>query len=43
MEGVMAKGAVWTYPSLRARIDYRSWTSDGLFRQASLKGSREDG
>jgi bifunctional non-homologous end joining protein LigD len=38
----MAKGAVWTYPSLRARIAYRGWTADRLLRQASFKGLREE-
>jgi bifunctional non-homologous end joining protein LigD len=42
LAGVMAKGAVWTHPSLRARNAYRGWTADGLLRQASFKGLREE-
>jgi bifunctional non-homologous end joining protein LigD len=43
VEGVKAKGAVWTAPELRAKVAYRGWTSGGELRQASFKGLREDG
>jgi bifunctional non-homologous end joining protein LigD len=42
LAGVKAKGAVWVYPSLRAKIAYRGWTSGGELRQASFKGLREE-
>jgi bifunctional non-homologous end joining protein LigD len=42
LEGVKAKGAVWTAPTLRAQIAYRGWTSGGELRQASFKGLREE-
>jgi hypothetical protein len=28
--------------TVRARIAYRGWTADGLLRQASFKGVREE-
>jgi bifunctional non-homologous end joining protein LigD len=42
LKGVKAKGAIWTYPSLRAQVAYRSRTSGGELRQASFKGLREE-
>ncbi|HUO87933.1 MAG TPA: DNA ligase D, partial [Rhizomicrobium sp.] len=36
------KGVVWTTPSLVCEVEYRDWTSDGLIRQSSFKGLRED-
>ena len=36
------KGVVWTEPRLVCEVEYRDWTHDGLIRQASFKGVRED-
>jgi bifunctional non-homologous end joining protein LigD len=33
---------VWAEPRLVAEIDYTGWTGDGLLRQPSFKGIRED-
>jgi bifunctional non-homologous end joining protein LigD len=38
VEGVKAKGAVWTAPDLWAKVAYRGLTSGGEPRQASFKG-----
>ena len=32
----------WVEPQLVAEVDYAGWTADGLLRQASFKGIRED-
>ncbi|MFH5926099.1 DNA ligase D [Roseomonas xinghualingensis] len=32
----------WVEPRLVAEVDYTGWTADGLLRQASFKGVRED-
>jgi len=34
--------AVWVEPRLVAEVDYAGWTADGLLRQATYKGLRED-
>jgi bifunctional non-homologous end joining protein LigD len=36
------RGATWVEPRLVAEIDYTGWTADGLLRQPSFKGLRED-
>ena len=36
------KGVVWAEPRLICEVEYRDWTHDGLVRQASFKGLRED-
>jgi bifunctional non-homologous end joining protein LigD len=39
---VVAKGAVWTRPELRAEVNYRGLTTTGELRHASFKGLRDD-
>ena len=36
------KGVVWTEPRLVCAVEYRDWTHEGLIRQSSFKGLRED-
>ena len=36
------KGVVWAEPRLVCEVEYRDWTSDGLIRQSSFRGLRED-
>ena len=36
------RATTWVEPRLVAEIDYTGWTADGLLRQASFKGVRED-
>jgi bifunctional non-homologous end joining protein LigD len=33
---------VWVKPRLVAEVEFRSWTTDGILRQASFQGLRED-
>jgi bifunctional non-homologous end joining protein LigD len=44
VEGPAAKDrkVVWAKPELVAEVEFRSWTSDGILRQASFQGLRED-
>jgi bifunctional non-homologous end joining protein LigD len=36
------RSTTWVEPRLVAEIDYTGWTADGLIRQGSFKGIRED-
>jgi bifunctional non-homologous end joining protein LigD len=36
------KGVKWCAPQLVCEVQYRGWTADGLIRQSSFKGIRED-
>ncbi len=40
--GPPARGVQWVKPRLVAEVAFRSWTRDGLLRQASFEGLRED-
>jgi bifunctional non-homologous end joining protein LigD len=40
--GAQARGARWIKPVLVAEVAFTGWTSDGLVRQGSFKGLRED-
>jgi bifunctional non-homologous end joining protein LigD len=36
------KDAIWVRPELVAEVEFRTWTSEGILRQASFQGLRED-
>src|SRR5258705_2536702 len=36
------KGVIWCEPKFVCEVEYRDWTRDGLIRQSSFKGLRED-
>jgi bifunctional non-homologous end joining protein LigD len=36
------KGVVWAEPRLVCEVEYRDWTRDGLIRNSSFKGLRDD-
>ncbi len=40
--GLARKDAIWVKPELVAEVQFRTWTADGMLRQASFKGLRED-
>jgi bifunctional non-homologous end joining protein LigD len=40
--GAPRKGVHWTRPQLVAEAEFADWTSDGILRQASFQGLRED-
>jgi bifunctional non-homologous end joining protein LigD len=42
LKGQEAKGVTWVYPKLVAEVEYRAWTEEGILRQPSFKGMRED-
>jgi bifunctional non-homologous end joining protein LigD len=37
-----AKGAIWVRPDLVGEVQFTTWTTDNLVRQASFKGLRQD-
>jgi bifunctional non-homologous end joining protein LigD len=41
-QAVRDRQVVWVEPVLAAEVEYRTWTAEGLLRQAAFKGLRED-
>ena len=41
-DGVDIRGVRWAVPRLVADVQHRGWTNDGLIRQSSFQGLRED-
>jgi bifunctional non-homologous end joining protein LigD len=39
---VARRGAIWVTPKLVAQVNFATWTTDHLVRQAAFKGLRED-
>jgi bifunctional non-homologous end joining protein LigD len=42
LTGNEARGVRFVRPELAAEVDFRGWTADGLLRQASFQGLRDD-
>ncbi len=42
VEAAARRDAIWVEPKLVAEVAFRTWTRDGIVRQASFKGLRED-
>src|SRR5690606_16460255 len=41
-EAAKDREVVWVKPELVAEVEFRSWTHDGVLRQASFQGLRDD-